>query len=142
MKKVEMEMMMMKKEMEMNKEMEIEKETRGRKRGRGRESEKKRQRERPKHRHGPPILMLLREPFSRSQSVACAKVQAGAFKALASLARVKKSCSTVRLFGPCFKTGRTRLEKKNACQNGRLWPARTWDVNWRPLNAVSHSCHK
>ena len=27
----------------------------------------------------------------------------------------KKPCSTVRLFGPCFKTGRTRPEK-NACK--------------------------
>ena len=80
------------------------------------ERERKRQRERRKHRHGPPTLVLLREPLSRSQPVACAKVQAGAFKALASLAlaKTKKTCSTVRLFGPCFKTGRPRPEK-NAC---------------------------
>ena len=30
----------------------------------------------------------------------------------------KKNCPTVRLFGPCFKTGRTRPEKKNACTGG------------------------
>ena len=51
------------------------------------EGEGKRKRE---HRHGPPTFMLLREPLSRSQSVACAKVQAGAFKARASLAPAKK----------------------------------------------------
>ena len=70
-----------------------EKEGEGKGEGKGerkREREKKRQRERRKHRHGPPTLMLLREPLSRSQSVACAKVQAGAFKALASLAPAKK----------------------------------------------------
>ena len=53
--------------------------------------ERERQRERRKHRHGLPTLMLLREPLSRSQSVACAKVQPGAFKALASLALAKKN---------------------------------------------------
>ena len=43
--------------------------------------------------------MLFREPLSRSQSVACAEVQAGAFKALAGSAPAKKTCLTVRLFG-------------------------------------------
>ena len=49
---------------------------------RKRKRQRERQRERRKHRHGPQTLMLLREPLSRSQSVACAEVQAGAFKAL------------------------------------------------------------
>ena len=35
-------------------------------------------------------LMLFREPLSRSQSVACAEVQARAFKALAGSAPAKK----------------------------------------------------
>ena len=61
---------------------------RRRRRGRGR-GKRERQREKRKHRHGPQTLMLLREPLLRSQSVACAEVQAGAFKALAGLAPTK-----------------------------------------------------
>ena len=38
----------------------------------------------------PQTLVLLRKRLSRSQSVACAEVQAGAFKALAGLAPTKK----------------------------------------------------
>ena len=34
------------------------------------------------------------------------------FKTFANLAPTKKTCPTVRLSGPCFKTGRTRSEKK------------------------------
>ena len=41
-------------------------------------------------RHGPQTLMLLREPLSRSQTVASAEVQAGAFKALAGSSTHKK----------------------------------------------------
>ena len=44
-----------------------------------REGKKRRDGE-AKHRHGPQTLMLLREPLSRSQTVACAEVQASAFK--------------------------------------------------------------
>ena len=45
--------------------------------------------ERSRHRHGLPTLMLLRKRLSRSQSVACADVQAGGFKALAGSAPAK-----------------------------------------------------
>ena len=39
-------------------------------------------------------------------------VRAGAFKAQAGSSTHKRTCSTVRLFGPCFKTGRTETKKK------------------------------
>ena len=58
----------------------------------------------------------MREPLSESQSVACAEVQAGAFKVLAGSASTTKTGPTVGLFGPCFKTGRTRPEKTRACE--------------------------
>ena len=60
-------------------------------------------------------------------------VQAGASKALAGSELVKKkNCSTVKLFGPCFKTGRTRQKTRvhvswsitGGARNGRLWRAR------------------
>ena len=59
-------------------------------------------------------LMLSHKGLSRSKSVACAEVQAGVLKALAGSSTHKKTCPTVKLFGPCSKTGRTRPEK-NAC---------------------------
>ena len=77
--------------MRMKMKMKMKKETeRERKRKTERERERERQRERRKHSHGPQTPVLLREPHSRSQSVACAEVQAGAFKAAAESSRLAK----------------------------------------------------
>ena len=92
-------------------------------RGKGREREKERERERKrerKHRHGPPTLVLLREPLSRSQSVACAKVQAGAFKALASLAPAKKNLLDGQTLWSVFQEASNETEKKK----------NAWHVSW------------
>ena len=59
----------------------------GRKKREGdRGSEKERERDRDRGTERPQTLVLFRKRRSRSQSVACAEVQAGAFKALACLA--------------------------------------------------------
>ena len=79
---------------ETEKEREREGE-RGRERQKEREAESKRERD-------PKTHVLLRERLLRSQSVACAEVRAGAFKALAGQAPTK--------------TGRTRPQKKRACE--------------------------
>ena len=50
--------------------------------GEKRGKEKKRRDGEAKHRLGPQTLMLLREPLSRSQTVACPEVIAGVFEAL------------------------------------------------------------
>ena len=113
---------------ETEKKTEREKETE-----RERERQRERQREKRKHRHGPQTLMLLREPLLRSQSVACADVQAGAFKALAGLATTKKlalrSDSLVgvsrRVERDPKKTGARELVITGGAQSGRLWRART-----------------
>ena len=78
------------------------------------ERDGKRKKQRERHQ----TLMLLRKRLSRSQSVACAEVQAGAVKALAGCSiPKKKTCLSVRLFGPCLKTGRKETRKKTrACE--------------------------
>ena len=61
--------------------------------------------------------------------------------------RLQGVCSTVRLFGPCFKTGRTRPKKKNACtrvghrKRCSKWPplARTHAKHLR-MNRLVHAC--
>ena len=76
--------------------------------------------------------MLLREPLSRSQTVACAEVHAGAFKALASLAFMKNLLNGQTLWS-VFQDGsnetKTRVHVSwsitAGARNGRLWRTRT-----------------
>ena len=61
-------------------------------------------------------------------------VQAGAFKALAGSSTHKKTCPTVGLFGPWFKTGRTRSEKKSARELVRS------AFRWAPTTHIGLFC--
>ena len=68
---------------------------------------KKQEKERDRGRERPQTLVLLRKRLLRSQSVVCGEVEAGAVRRL-QVKRPQNTCPAVRLFGPCFKSGRTR----------------------------------
>ena len=78
--------------------------------------------------------MLLRERLSRSQSVACAEVQAGAFRGLQvqhpqKLARPSDSLVGVsRRVERDKKTRARELVIAGGARNGRLWRARTLNI--------------
>ena len=55
--------------------------------------------------------MLLRKRLSRSQSVACADVQAGAFKALAGSAPAKKNLPNGQTLWSVFQDGSNETRK-------------------------------
>ena len=59
--------------------------------------------------------MLLRNRLPRSQSVACADVQAGVLKALPGLAPTKETC-------PCFKTRKTHARGDTCTSRERSHP--------------------
>ena len=101
-------------------EMKVKMKRRRREREREREREeregKKRRDGEAKHRHGPQTVVLLREPLSRSQTVACAAVQAGAFKALASLAPPKKLAQRLDSLVRVSRRVERDQKKKSACE--------------------------
>ena len=78
-----------------------------------RDGKRKKQRERQRGRERHQTLVVLRKRLPRSQSVACAEVQAGRFQSACRFQH--PTCSTVRLFDPCFKTGRDQ-KKTRACE--------------------------
>ena len=102
--------------MEMREERRERETERRRKRKRDSERERKneRKRERQRERENPQTLVRLRKRLLRTQSVACAEVQAGAFKALVGLAPTKKLAE--RLDSLVRVSRRVeRDQKENAC---------------------------
>ena len=101
-----------------------------RRRQRDREGRKKKERKRQRGRERHQTLMLLRKRLSRSQSVACAEVQASAFKALAGSAPTKKLAQRLDSFVRVSRRVERDQKKKrvhvswsitSGARNGRLW---------------------